>query len=402
MVVVFGEPPVYTIDELTDKSDDFSIKTTLKEHGYQDEPLSFDDAYCLGAFTSYALGNEDLDHVFETDRETAMYQSITALSVLHDQELYSKEDAHEQIAGINAAIFDYDIGPDAIVDPDVATAMDNCGMGGDMYRTPNVSTLAALTVAADDINMCKHGSPGNTDSTGSSDFLEHLGFDLMAETDKTEKAVEEHGFGYTEALNTIYKDIHRQTHEQAELPHMNDIIGPITNPLRAKTHSQRVIGVNHLMDPETVAKTYRELNEQGVTDTDHMIAVRGFVEPDEASGIDEASIMSGGTIVAELQDGKIQTYELDADDFGLPEAEYSDIDPTNYDMSKAAMGEAILQGEITNGARDLIAANAALLYKLEHDMPLEDGARRAREILESGDAYENAKKAAAASRGETR
>lgn len=402
MVVVFGQPPVYTVDELDTQTDDFSIKTVLKQHGYTDKPLSFNDAYCLGAFTSYALGNDDLDQVFDTDRDTALYQSITALSVLHDQELYSKDDAYEQIAGINAAVFDYDVGPDATVDPAVETAMDNCGMGGDMYRTPNVSTLAALTAAADDINMCKHGSPGNTDSTGSSDFLEHLGFDLMADTKQTEAAVEQHGFGYTEALNTAYKDIHLQTHETAELPHMNDIIGPITNPVKAETHSRRVIGVNHLMDPATVAKTYRELNERGVTATDQMIAVRGFVNPDEDGGIDEASILAGGTHIAELEDGEINTDTLTATDFGLDEADYDDIDPGNYAMTKAELGEAILRGEITNSAQDLIAANAALLFKLDQDMDLEQGTEKARDILASGEAYENAKQAAAASRGDTR
>lgn len=401
-MVVFGEPPVYTVDDLDTTTETFSIKTILKEHAYTDEPLSFEDAYCLGAFTSYALGNEELDDVFETDRETAMYQSITALSALHDQELYGKDGAYEQIAGINAAVFDYDLGPEATIDPDVETAMDNCGMGGDMYRTPNVSTLAALTAAADGVTMAKHGSPGNTDSTGSSDFLEHLGFDLMAAPDMTASGIDDHDFGYTEALNTAYKDIHLQTHEEAELPHMNDIIGPITNPIAPGTHSRRVIGVNHLMSPETVAETYRELNERGVTDTDHLIAVRGFVDPSDDGGIDEASIMAGGSVIAELEDGEVRTTRLDAADFGLEEAEYEEIDPANFDMSKAEIGEAILKGEIDNGAQDLIAANAALLYYLNDGTAFEDGVEQAKETLESGRAYENALEAAAASRGESR
>jgi anthranilate phosphoribosyltransferase len=396
-VDAFGQERVYAPDELSHKADQYETKTLLKQNGYVDEPLDFEDAYLLGCQTLYGLGNEDLEDVFDQEREQARYQSLTALSVLHDQELYRQDGAAEQIAGVTAAIFDYDIGE--TIEPDVKTAMDNCGMGGDMYRTPNVSTLAALTVAADGIDMCKHGSPGNTDSTGSSDFLEHIGFDLMTDRDGTEASVEEAGFGYSEALNTDYKDIHLQTHEHADLPHMNDIIGPITNPLHPETHSSRVIGVNHLMDPETVAETYRELNERGVTSTDHLIAVRGFVKPGEDSGIDEASVMAGGSTVAELEDGEIRTYELGPEDFGLDPVAYEEIDPGEYDMSKPELGEAILRGDVETGARDIIAANAALLYHLEDGRSLEDGTERAIQILESGQAYENAKEAAAVSQG---
>lgn len=397
---VFGQERQYAPEELSRKADQYETKTLLKEHGYIDEPLGFEDAYLLGCQTLYGLGNNELEDVFDQNREEARYQSLTALSVLHDQELYSHDGAAEQIAGVTAAIFEYDIGEDSTIAPDAGNAMDNCGMGGDMYRTPNVSTLAALTVAADGIKMCKHGSPGNTDSTGSSDFLEHLGFDLMTDQELTEAGVEQTGFGYSEALNTDYKDIHRQTHEHADLPHMNDIIGPITNPLHPATHSRRVVGVNHLMDPQTVAEAYRELNERGITATDHLIAVRGFVEPGADSGIDEASVMEGGSTVAELQDGEITTYDLEAGDFGLEPVDYEEIDPGAYEMTKPELGEAILRGEVENGARDLIAANAALLYYLDDGTPLDEGTERAIEVLESGRPYENAKQASAVSQRE--
>src|SRR3989338_8158325 len=174
----------------------FKINQLLKVNGYQNKPLSFEEAYLLGVFT-LATHRPELRHFLQMPVETAVIQSVAALCSFHNRALYEKEGSAAQIAGICAAVFDYDIraSRNGFLHPQVDEVMDNCGMGGDLYRTPNLSTIAALIASADGINMLKHGSTGNTDNTGSSDFLEYCGVHLFAPKETVESAISETHFG---------------------------------------------------------------------------------------------------------------------------------------------------------------------------------------------------------------
>lgn len=374
---------IYKIDELKQKSEMFSVNKILKHNAYQNKPLDFESAYTLGIYTLYPY-KKCLKGVFKEKPSLAEKQSIAALCALHNQETYKQKGAAEQIAGIVAAIFDYDIGcsDKGFLNPNVEYAMDNCGMGGDLYRTPNVSTTAAIIAATDKIPMCKHGSPGNTDSTGSSDFLEFCGVKLFSGKKTVEKELEKNYFAYTDALDTGYKSIHVQTHISAALAHMNDIIGPITNPLNPKLMKKRVLGVNHLIEPKTVAEAYKILNERGVTDLKHGLFVRGFVTKNREGGIDEVSTFEGGTKVAELKEGKISEYDLYAEDFGIPIGTY--FEPPRGKEGKAQFSKDIFEGKIKNSFTDLVLANAAILEYLGKGLSFKEGFKKAKEIMESG------------------
>lgn len=364
----------------------FNINSLLKSNGYQNKPLSFEEAYLLGVFT-LATHRSDLTPLLPMDVRTATIQSVAALCSLHNKALYEREGSAVQIAGICASVFDYDIGVsrNGFVHPHVEEVMDNCGMGGDLYRTPNLSTIAALIAAAAGVNMLKHGSPGNTDSTGSSDFLKYCGVNLFASKDSVERAIEITHFGYTDALDEGYKLIHTQTHGVARLAHMNDIIGPITNPAYPQLMKKRVVGVNHLIPPERIAQAYLILNEKRITNLERGLFVRGFADKERNGGIDEIGLMEGGTIVAELNGPEIKTYDLFAKDFGLSEMTVSDLDPGTR---KAETSKLILQGEITDKRRDAALANAAILFYLKQDLTFKEGTVKARDILNTGRPYQ--------------
>lgn len=274
--------------------------------------------------------------------------------------------AAEQIAGICAAVFQKDIALSAngFLEPNVAYAMDNCGMGGDLIVTANVSTIAALIAAAAGIPMCKHGSPANADQGrhGSSDFIALLGINTYADKSEVERCLEQERFAYTEALDVRYKRIHLQTHKVAMLPHMNDIIGPITNPLNPRLMTRRVVGVNHLISPRVVAKAYQILNARGVTNLQHGIFIRGFADKCRYEGMDEVSICEGGTQVAELLGTGIREYHLHSADFGLSPVPVSSISPDGISKGDFSLG--ILRGEITGPPLAMVLANAALLFYL--------------------------------------
>jgi anthranilate phosphoribosyltransferase len=347
------------------------IKHLLKSHAYQNIPLTYEEAYELGL---YALKGCKGD-------EMAQKQSIAVLCALHTRATYAwkktaheenlhehklPDDAAEQIAGICAAIFEHDIAisENGFVDPDIECVMDNCGMGGDLVVTSNVSTLAGFIAAASGISMCKHGSPSNADKGlyGSSDFISLVcGINNFASREQVEKCIERLNFAYTDACDMKYKRIHMQTHQIAMLPHMNDIIGPITNPLNPQKVTKRVVGINHLISPCIVAKAYKVMNTKGVTNLTHGLFVRGFSDKGRYEGMDEVSICAGGTRVVELKNGKINEFDLYAKDFGIEDVLVEQISPSG---DKGEFSLKILKGEISGPPLQMVLANAAILFYL--------------------------------------
>jgi anthranilate phosphoribosyltransferase len=371
------------------------IKHILKDHAYQNIPLSFDEAYTLGLYTLEGCKGDGL----------AQIQSIASLCTLHTKATYAwewnekQEEVHnhilpknaaEQIAGVCAAIFEHDIATSefGFLNPNIPYAMDNCGMGGDLIITANVSTIAAFIAAAADIPMCKHGSPANADNGkyGSSDFISLIcGINNYASKKEVETCIERFKFGYTDALDTRYKRIHLQTHKIAKLPHMNDIIGPITNPLNPQKLTKRVLGVNHLIAPRIAAEAYQILNEKGITNLQHGLFVRGFTDLKRHEGMDEVSICAGGTQVAEIKDDKIIEYDLFARDFGIEAIPKEAASPIG-DKGKYSLK--ILHTEIGGARAAIILANAAILFYLaEKSDDLKKCYLMAQEILLSGKAY---------------
>lgn len=364
----------------------------MKEHAGRNIPLSYQEAYDLGLYLMDACRGDEL----------AGRQIGSLLSALHNQALYAWQlngrgtihslpnNSAEQIAGICAAEFNEDVAKSqfGFLEPHVPFAMDNCGMGGDLILTANVSTIAAFIASAAGIPMCKHGSPGNATACGSSDFIDLCGINRFADKAAVEGCVDALSFGYTEALDTRYKHIHVQTHKIIRLPHMNDIIGPITNPLSPGILSRRVLGLNHMVPPLIAAEVYKILNEKRVTHLTHGLFIRGFAGNREEGGMDELSICEPGTQVAELKDGEICEYWLGAEDFGLGPISVEAVSPP-IGMTKGQFSMSILKREAPTPCLQMAIANAALLFWLaEKSACLKECYLMAQDILMSGKAFD--------------
>lgn len=372
-----------------------NIKHLLKDHAYVNIPLNFEEAYELGVYAVESCKNGNL---------LAQIQSISVLCALHTKALYGWKkrergarkhkhrlppDPSEQIAGFCAAIFKEDIerSESGFLRPKIPYAIDNCGMGGDRIVTANVSTISAFIASAGNIPMAKHGSPANADSGrhGSSDFVRLCGIDTCASKKQIEECLEKHSFGYTEALDTRYKHIHLQTHKIARLPHMNDILGPITNPIDPKILKYRLLGVNHLINPKIIAGAYLILNKKRITNVKHAIFVRGLVGRE---GIDELSICKEGSCIAELKGERIIEYRLYPKDFGLKAIKASSISPP-AGMSKGDFSLKILKGEIQGSPLRMILSNASLLFYLAGESDdLRECYQIAENIFNSGKVYQ--------------
>lgn len=141
-----------------------------------------------------------------------------------------------------------------LTDPD---AIDVCGTGGDQKHSFNISTTAALVVAAGGVTVAKHGNRSVSSKAGSADVLEKLGVKIDLSPEKTRQCVDEIGFGFFFA--PLYHPAMK-----AVVPHRKNLatrtvfnmLGPLLNPAGVK---RQLIGTFNM---ETAQKTAAVLKQR--------------------------------------------------------------------------------------------------------------------------------------------
>lgn len=128
-----------------------------------------------------------------------------------------------------------------LVCPVPERGIDTCGTGGDGAGTVNVSTLAAILIAASGGVVAKHGNRALSSKCGSADVLEALGV-----TTDTEPAVVERcmqvaniGFAFAPRFHAATKHASGPRRELGTRTIFN-LLGPLTNPANVK---HQVVGV---------------------------------------------------------------------------------------------------------------------------------------------------------------
>jgi anthranilate phosphoribosyltransferase len=258
--------------------------------------------------------------------------------------------------------------------------VDTCGTGGDGRGTLNISTLAALVVAAAGVRVAKHGNRAQSSKAGSADLLEALGVDVSAEVPVVERCLDEVGIGF------LFAPAFHQATRHASSPRREigvrtlfNLLGPLTNPARVK---HQVIGV---YAPDRADLMARALSELG---SERALVVHG-------QGLDEFA-PSGATQVVELNRGAIHSYRLEPRDFGLEDSDAVEL--TGGDVAANADGaRAILAGARGAGRNCVVMTAAAALYVAGANNFL-DGARRAEQLIDDGSAKRLLERWVAASR----
>jgi anthranilate phosphoribosyltransferase len=249
-----------------------------------------------------------------------------------------------------------------------APVFDTCGTGGDGANTFNVSTIAALAVAACGVRVAKHGNRSASSRCGSADLLEALGVNVMAGPAAVERCLDRTGiaFFFAPVFHPSMKHA-GPTRKELGIRTAFNLLGPLTNPAGA---SRQLVGVPR---PELTELVARSLGQLG---SERAWVVHG------ADGLDEIST-TGYTKVSECRDGRVNTFYLHPADVGLAKCAPDALKGGDA-AENAAIARAILAGE-TGPARDVVMLNAgASLLIAGAVATTRDGIALATEAIDSG------------------
>ena len=251
------------------------------------------------------------------------------------------------------------------------------GTGGDGAHSFNISTTAAMVVAAAGVKVAKHGNRAASSLSGTADCLEALGINIQQDPELCVKLLEQAGFCFMFAqkyhaamkyVGPIRKELGFRT--------VFNILGPLTNPAKPEMF---LLGVYDEYLVEPVAKV---LSSLGVK---RALVVYGQDRMDEVS-------VSAPTTVCELKDGYYRSFEIKPEDFGLERGTKEEI-VGGSPAENAEITKGILNGTITGAKRNIVLMNAGCaLYAGKAAASIEEGVKLAAEMIDSGKALETLNK----------
>jgi len=240
-----------------------------------------------------------------------------------------------EIAGAVAVMREKMLRVDAPVD-----AIDIVGTGGDNSHSVNISTASAFVIAACGVPVAKHGNRGLSSQTGAADVLTALGVKIDLDPATISGCVRAAGVGFMFApahhpamrhVGPIRVELGTRT--------IFNLLGPLSNPAGVR---RQMVGV---FAPEWIGPVAETLRTLG---TDRAWVVHG-------DGYDEITT-TGTTSVTELKDGKLSSFTLQPEDFGLSRHTPEALRGGDAAFNAAAM-RALLSGA-AGAYRDTVLLNA--------------------------------------------
>jgi anthranilate phosphoribosyltransferase len=247
-------------------------------------------------------------------------------------------------------------------------SIDIVGTGGDGAGTFNISTGAALVVAACGVPVAKHGNRALSSKCGAADVLAALGVNLDAELPLVERAIREAGIGFLMAPRHHAAMRHvAGPRVELGLRTIFNLLGPLSNPANVKRQFTGAFARDWI---EPMARVLGNLGSERAW------VVHG------SDGLDELTT-TGASYVAELDAGAVRTFEVLPSDAGLPFARPKDLLGGGAETNAAAM-RAMLGGEHGPFRNAVVYNAAAALLVAGRAADLREGAERAADAIDAG------------------
>jgi anthranilate phosphoribosyltransferase len=249
--------------------------------------------------------------------------------------------------------------------------IDVVGTGGDGSGTFNISTAAALVVAAAGIPVAKHGNRAITSKAGSADVLDALGIRIEHDAASAGESLRENRFAFLFAPNFHPAMKHAgPTRREIGVRTAFNLIGPLTNPAGA---SRQVLGVADAAMAPRIAEVAHQLG------TERTFVIHG-------AGIDELPLDDSGVLYHVGPDG-IERHDIPASKLGLHVTPTSRLGGGTPDENARTI-ESVFRGE-SGAKRDVVLLNAGAAFLVAGEAEqLEAGIEKAALTIDAGLATE--------------
>ena len=264
-------------------------------------------------------------------------------------------------------------------------AVDVVGTGGDASGSFNLSTGAALLVAAMGVRVVKHGNRSVSSRSGSADLLEALGLPLPLDERAAGDCVAATGFTFLFAphYHPAMKEV-APVRRALGVRTVFNLLGPLTNPAEPPFS---LIGAYSAEAAKLMAETLAGMPIQRV------FVIHG--EP----GWDEATPV-GPFELYDVRPGRVLRELRDARDLGMERCSAADLAGGDAGHNAAGL-RAVFEGRDRGPHCDAIVLNAALALEVTGAVPTAAaGVAAARDAISRGDAARLLEKLAAFGRGQ--
>lgn len=298
--------------------------------------------------------------------DTTPVQTAAFLSALSTKS--TKSETIDEIAGCAAAMRSHATKVDY-----PAPVLEIVGTGGDKAGSFNISTTAALVIAAGGAKVAKHGNRAASSKSGTADCQEALGVNIEQSPELCARLLDEVGmcFFFAQKYHTAMRYV-GPIRKELGIRTVFNILGPLTNPASPEA---MILGV---YDESLVQPLARVLTSLGVKD--------GMVVYGQAC-LDELSCACP-TSVCEFHNGEYTAYTLTPEQFGMAQCTRDDLKGGTPEEN-AQITRDILSGKLTGCKRDTVVLNAAAgLYITGKAASLKDGVEMANQLIDSGKALE--------------
>lgn len=219
--------------------------------------------------------------------------------------------------------------------------VDVVGTGGDGSNTVNLSTMAAIVVAAAGVPVVKHGNRAASSLSGGADTLEALGVRIDLGPEDVARCVAEVGIGFCFApqFHPSYRHA-GAVRREIGVPTVFNLLGPLTNPASPRAG---LIGCAWAELAEVMAGVFASRRSS-------VLVVHGD------DGLDELTTTTTSTIWR-VQAGTVEKLTFDPLAFGFARAELSELVGGDAEANAASVREVL--GGAKGAVRDAVVLNAA-------------------------------------------
>ena len=246
--------------------------------------------------------------------------------------------------------------------------LDTCGTGGDGAGTVNLSTAAAIVVAACGIPVVKHGNRAASGNSGSSDVLTALGITADPGPDFLARSLAELNIAFLFAPR-FHPGLRQVAAVRRQLPFRTvfNLVGPLCNPA---SPAYQLVGTTDEARAGLMAAVLARMPH-----------VRRAAVVTGSDGLDEVTL-DGPTRVLVVESGVVRSVSWAPDDFGLVRQAAASLRVEGPEDSADRIRRT-LAGE-PGPVRDYLLANAAAAIWVVDQSPLREGASRAAAAVDSG------------------